>query len=34
MIKQHGSGERLEIQGGEELANYIRSNTDLTVEYG
>jgi ABC-2 type transport system ATP-binding protein len=33
IIKQHGSGERLEINGGEELANYIRANTDLTVTF-
>jgi ABC-2 type transport system ATP-binding protein len=33
IIKQHGSGERLEISGGEELANYLRKNTGLKVEY-
>ncbi len=33
IIEKHGSGERLEIQGSEELANYIKKNTDLQVEY-
>ncbi len=33
IIEQHGSGERLEIHGGEELANYIGANTDLKVGY-
>jgi ABC-2 type transport system ATP-binding protein len=33
IIKAHGSGERLEIQGTEELASYIRANTELEVEY-
>jgi ABC-2 type transport system ATP-binding protein len=33
IIEQHGSGERLEIHGIEKLADYIRSNTDLQVEY-
>ncbi len=33
IIRKHGSGERLEIQGTEELANYIKKNTDLKVEY-
>jgi ABC-2 type transport system ATP-binding protein len=33
IIEQHGSGERLEIVGNEILANYIRSNTELQVEY-
>src|SRR5512137_1524062 len=33
IIKQHGTGERLEIHGGEELANYIRANTELQVDY-
>lgn len=32
--KKHGSGERLEIDGSEALANYVRSNTGLTVESG
>lgn len=35
IISQHGSGERLEIQGGKELADYIRTSTGLEVEsYG
>lgn len=33
IIKQHGSGERLEIQGSQELADYIRANTELQVDY-
>jgi ABC-2 type transport system ATP-binding protein len=33
IIKQHGSGERLEINGSEMLADYIRSNTGLNVGY-
>jgi ABC-2 type transport system ATP-binding protein len=33
IITQHGSGERLEIHGTENLANYIRTNTELKVEY-
>ena len=33
IIAQHGSGERLEIHGSEELANYVKANTDLKVEY-
>ncbi len=33
IIIQHGSGERLEICGSLELAEYIRANTDLKVEY-
>lgn len=33
IIKQYGSGERLEITGGEELADYIRANTGLKVTY-
>jgi ABC-2 type transport system ATP-binding protein len=33
IIEAHGSGERLEIHGKEELANYIRANTELNVEY-
>src|SRR4030043_508517 len=31
IIQQHGSPERLEIQGTEELANYIKTNTELKV---
>jgi ABC-2 type transport system ATP-binding protein len=33
IIQQYGSGERLEIQGTEELSNYIKVNTKLDVEY-
>lgn len=33
IIEAHGSGERLEIHGTEELASYVRANTDLKVEY-
>lgn len=33
IIKQHGSGERLEIHGGQKLADYIKANTDLQVDY-
>jgi ABC-2 type transport system ATP-binding protein len=33
IIEQHGSGERLEIQGSQELADYIRTYTDLQVDY-
>lgn len=33
IIHQHGSGERLEIQGTEKLAEYIKANTELEVSY-
>jgi len=33
IIAEHGSGERLEIHGTEELAHYIKANTELQVEY-
>ncbi len=33
IILQHGSGERLEIHGNEKLAEYIKANTELQVEY-
>jgi ABC-2 type transport system ATP-binding protein len=33
IIEAYGSGERLEIHGTEELASYVRANTDLKVEY-
>lgn len=33
IIEAYGSGERLEIHGTDELATYIRSNTNLKVEY-
>lgn len=33
IIQQHGSGEHLEIQGSQQLADYIKENTELQVEY-
>jgi ABC-2 type transport system ATP-binding protein len=33
IISEHGSGERLEIHGSKQLANYIKANTELKVEY-
>jgi ABC-2 type transport system ATP-binding protein len=33
IIEQHGSGEKLEIHGSEKLADYIRANTELKVDY-
>lgn len=33
IIQQYGSGERLEIEGTEALAEYIKTNTELKVEY-
>ncbi|MGD0645270.1 MAG: ABC transporter ATP-binding protein [Candidatus Bathyarchaeia archaeon] len=33
IIAKHGSGERLEIRGAEQLAHYIKANTELQVEY-
>jgi ABC-2 type transport system ATP-binding protein len=33
IIKEHGSGERLEIHGSQKLADYIKANTDLQVDY-
>ena len=33
IIRQHGSGERLEIQAGKELADYMRANTELDVRF-
>jgi ABC-2 type transport system ATP-binding protein len=33
IIEAHGSGERLEIYGTEELAAYVKANTKLKVEY-
>ncbi len=33
IIETHGSGERLEIHGTEELAEYIKANSELKVEY-
>jgi ABC-2 type transport system ATP-binding protein len=33
IIQQHGSGERLEMHGSLQLADYIRANTELQVDY-
>jgi ABC-2 type transport system ATP-binding protein len=33
IIQQHGSGERLEIHGSEKLADYIKANTELQVDF-
>ena len=33
IIEQHGSGERLEIHGSQQLADYIKANTELQVNY-
>jgi ABC-type multidrug transport system ATPase subunit len=33
IIQQHGSGERLEIQGSKQLSDYIKANTELQVDY-
>ena len=33
IIEQYGSGERLEIHGSQKLADYIKNNTELKVEY-
>lgn len=33
IIHKHGSGERLEIQGSQKLADYIKANTELEVNY-
>jgi hypothetical protein len=33
IIEQHGSGERLEIQGSKQLADYVKANTELQVDY-
>jgi ABC-2 type transport system ATP-binding protein len=33
IIQKHGSGERLEIQGTQKLADYIKANTELEVNY-
>ena len=33
IIEQHGSGEKLEIRGSEKLADYIKANTELKVDY-
>jgi ABC-2 type transport system ATP-binding protein len=33
IIQQYGSGEHLEIQGTQQLADYIKENTELQIEY-
>ncbi len=33
IIQQHGSGERLEIHGSQQLADYIKANTELQVDF-
>ena len=33
IIEHYGSGERLEIRGSKELADYIKANTELQVDY-
>jgi len=33
IIAEHGSGERLTVRGGEDLARYLSENTKLKVEY-
>jgi ABC-2 type transport system ATP-binding protein len=33
IIQKHGSGERLEIHGTQQLADYIKENTELQVDY-
>ncbi len=33
IIEKYGSGERLEIHGAKELADYIQKNTELSVDY-
>ena len=33
IIQKHGSGERLEIHGSQQLADYIKTNTELQVDY-
>ncbi len=33
IIQQHGSGERLEIHGNQQLADYIKTNTELHVDF-
>jgi ABC-type multidrug transport system ATPase subunit len=33
IISQHGSGERLEISGSQKLADYIKANTELQVDF-
>jgi ABC-2 type transport system ATP-binding protein len=33
IIAEHGSGERLEIHGSKKLVDYIKANTELTVDF-
>ena len=33
IIEAHGSGERLEVHGSEKMADYIKANTDLKVDF-
>ena len=33
IIQQYGSGEKLEIQGTQQLSNYLQANTKLDVAY-
>jgi ABC-type multidrug transport system ATPase subunit len=33
IIEEYGSGERLQIRGSPALANYIKANTELQVDY-
>jgi ABC-2 type transport system ATP-binding protein len=33
IIEKHGSGERLEVHGPEKLADYLRANTNLKVDF-
>jgi ABC-2 type transport system ATP-binding protein len=33
IIEEHGSGERLEIHGNKKLADYIKANTELEVDF-
>ncbi len=33
IIAKHGSGERLEIRGSQQLADYVKANTELNVTY-
>jgi ABC-2 type transport system ATP-binding protein len=33
IIEEHGSGERLEIHGNKKLADYIKANTELKVDF-
>jgi ABC-type multidrug transport system ATPase subunit len=33
IIEEHGSGERLEIHGNKKLADYIKANTELEIDF-